>query len=191
MRPACGVRTTALLLLFAAAPLQAERLQLDPQRSSAEFEVRAMWMFDVGGRLGAVRGEVEIDNAAQTLRVRAQIDVRGVRMRRANYENWVKSAEFFDAEKHPDIVFASEPFPRAALDLGGDIVGSLSVRGVTRPASLRLRPSACPGAAVLSCPVVAEGSLQRSDFGMRTRRATLADKVRLHLNVTTLAPPGD
>lgn len=183
--------TGALLLGLAAAPVQAERIALDPALSSAEFEIRAMWMFDVDGRFGAVRGEVDIDRAAQSLRVRARIDVRAVRMRRTSYEDWVKSAEFFDAANHADIVFESEPFPLAALDLGGDIVGRLSLRGVTRPTSLRLRPSTCPGAAVLSCPVVADGTLQRSDFGMRTRRATLADKVRLHLNVVAVAARSD
>lgn len=176
-------RLGLLLLALGAAPLQAEVLALDPARSSADFEIRAMWMFDVGGRFGEVTGEVEFDPQARSLSVRAQIDVRGVEMRRDSYEEWVKSDEFFHAAQHPQIVFQSEPFPLATLDLGGDIVGSLSLRGVTRSMRFRLRPTECPGAAALECPVIADGSLQRSDFGMRTRRATLADKVRLHLSV--------
>ncbi|WP_257385518.1 YceI family protein [Tahibacter caeni] len=180
----------SLVVVLAAslpAPAPAEPVALDPRRSSAEFEVRAMWMFDVGGRFGAVTGEVDVDHAARSLRVRARIDVRGVSMRRASYEEWVKSSEFFDAAAHPTIEFESEPFPMATLDLGGDIVGRLSLRGVTRPMSLRLRPSQCPGSAALTCPVMADGFVLRSDFGMRTRRATLADKVRLHLSVLAVA----
>jgi polyisoprenoid-binding protein YceI len=172
-----------LLLVLGAAPLQADVLALDPARSSAEFEIRAMWMFDVGGRFGDVTGEVDLDPQARSLTVRARIDVRGVDMRRDSYEEWVKSGEFFDAAQYPQIVFKSEPFPLATLDLGGDIVGTLSLRGITRNMRFRLRPSECPGAAALDCPVIADGSLQRSDFGMRTRRATLADKVRLRLSV--------
>ncbi|HVH34248.1 MAG TPA: YceI family protein [Tahibacter sp.] len=179
----------AAVLLAACLPatVTAEPVALDPLRSSAEFEVRAMWMFDIGGRFGAVSGEVEVDHAARSLRVRARIDVRGVSMRRTSYEEWVKSSEFFDAAAHPSIEFESEPFPMATLDLGGDIVGRLTLRGVTRPMNLRLRPSQCPGAAALTCPVVADGVVLRSDFGMRTRRATLADKVRLHLSVLAVA----
>lgn len=175
----------ALLLGLSAFPLAAwaEAVALDPTRSSAEFEIRAMWMFDVTGRFGAVTGEVDIDAEARTARVRARIDVRGVSMRRESYENWVKSAEFFDAARHPFVEFVSEPFPLATLDLGGDIVGHLTLRGVVRPMSLRLRPSLCPGEAALRCPVVADGALQRSEFGMRSRRATLADRVRLHFSV--------
>lgn len=178
---------SAVVLLAACLPAAAEPVALDPRRSTAEFEVRAMWMFDIGGRFGAVTGEVEVDHAARSLRVRARIDVRGVSMRRTSYEEWVKSEEFFDAPAHPYIEFESEPFPMATLDLGGDIVGRLTLRGMTRPMNLRLRPSQCPGAAALTCPVVADGVVQRSDFGMRTRRATLADRVRLHLSVLAVA----
>lgn len=174
-----------LLLAVFVLPLvaRADAVALDPARSSAEFEIRAMWMFDVTGRFGTVTGEVDIDAEARSARVRARIDVRGVSMRRESYENWVKSAEFFDAARHPFVEFISEPFPLATLDLGGDIVGHLSLRGVVRPMSLRLRPSQCPGEAALRCPVVADGTLQRSEFGMRSRRATLADRVRLHFSV--------
>lgn len=173
-----------LIGMFAPPPAAwAEAVALDPARSSAEFEIRAMWMFDVTGRFGAVTGEVDIDAEARTARVRARIDVRGVSMRRESYENWVKSAEFFDAARHPFVEFVSDSFPLATLDLGGDIVGHLSLRGVVRPMSLRLRPSQCPGEAALRCPVVADGALQRSEFGMRSRRATLADRVRLHFSV--------
>lgn len=170
-----------------AASAAAEPIALDPARSTAEFEIRAMWMFDVAGRFGAVTGDVDMDLAARTASVRARIDVRGVAMRRDSYEEWVKSDEFFDAQRYPFIDFQSEPFPLATLDIGGDIVGNLTLRGVTRPARLRLQPSQCPGAAARRCPVVADGTLQRSEFGMRTRRATLADRVRLHFSV--LAAP--
>lgn len=181
---AVGMLWGAVLPPLAAA----EHVALDPQRSSAEFEIRAMWMFDIGGRFGAVGGEVEVDHEARSARVRARIDVAGVRMRRASYEEWVKSPEFFDAARYPQIVFESEPFPLATLDIGGDIVGTLSLRGRTLPMRFALQPSQCPGQAALACPVVADGVLQRSEFGMRSRRATLADKVRLHLSVTAVQP---
>lgn len=148
-----------------------------------------MWMFDVAGRFGAVTGEVVIDHEARSVRVRARIDTRAVSMRRSSYEEWVKSDEFFDSAQHPYILFDSEPFPLAVLELGGDIAGNLTLRGLTRPTGLRLRPTECPGAVVLSCAVAADGTVQRSDFGMRTRRATLADKVRLHFTVRTVAQP--
>jgi hypothetical protein len=35
----------------------------------------------------------------------------------------------------------------------------------------------------------AEGSIERSDFGMHSRRGTVADKVALHLRIFVLPPP--
>jgi polyisoprenoid-binding protein YceI len=181
----------AASLIAAALPAAAQEpadVPLDTKRTQAEFDVRVMWMFDVHGRFGTVNGSVRLDRAAQSVQVVARIDARGVDMRRDSYEEWVRSPEFFDVERHPEIRFESEPFPLATLDLGGDIVGSLTVRGTTRPTRWRLRASDCPGRAALDCPVLADGVIERSEFGMTTRRATLSDKVRLHL--TIWAAPG-
>ena len=188
------VRTNlcAALLIAAALPVAAQEpttVPLDPTRSLAEFDVRVMWMFDVHGKFGLVNGSVRLDRAAQIVQVEARIDARGVDMRRESYEEWVRSPEFFDVEAHPQIRFESEPFPLATLDLGGDIVGRLTVRGVTRQTRWNVRASECPGRAAIDCPVFADGSIERSEFGMTTRRATLSDKVRLHFRIYA-APAG-
>lgn len=166
-----------------ATPSHEITVPLDAKRSLAEFEVRVIWMFDVHGRFGTVKGSVHLDREAQHAQVTARIDARGVDMRRDSYEDWVKSPEFFDVLQYPEIVFESEPFPLATLDLGGDIMGRLTVRGVTRDTRWSLLPSECPGRAALDCPVQADGAIQRSEFGMNTRRATLADKVKLHFRI--------
>lgn len=166
-----------------ATPPHETMVPLDARRSQAEFEVRVIWMFDVHGRFGAVNGSVRLDREAQHAQVSARIDARGVDMRRDSYEDWVKSPEFFDVLQYPEILFESEPFPLATLDLGGDIMGKLTVRGVTRDTRWSLAPSECPGRAAFDCPVEADGAIQRSEFGMTTRRATLADKVKLHFRI--------
>ena len=175
---------------WSAVAQQPELVPLDAKRTQAEFEVRVMWMFDVHGTFGAVSGNVHLDKAAQSVKVEARIDARGVDMRRDSYEEWVKSAEFFDVKKHPEIRFESEPFPLATLDLGGDIVGRLTVRGVTRETRWNVRKSECPGRAAIACPVVADASIQRSEFGMTTRRTTLSDRVRLHLRIFAASAAG-
>lgn len=155
----------------------------DPARSHAEFQVRVMWLFSVEGRFGGVTGALHIDRAAQTAQVRASIDATGVAMRRKDHEEWVKSAEFFDTSRHPRITFDSAPFPLAVLYGGGDIPGTLTVRGQAQPVHFTLRASDCPGHAAQDCPVVADGAIQRGDFGMRSHRTTLGDRVKLHLTI--------
>ncbi|UXI68470.1 YceI family protein [Tahibacter amnicola] len=168
----------------------AETIALDRQRSSAEFTVRALWLMDISGRFSGVSGHVRIDAQAGQAQVEAVIDARRVDMRRQSHETWVKSAEFFDVAQFPVITFTSEPFPLAVLDSGGDIPGKLTVRGIQRPTRFHLAASQCPGRASRACPVQAEGAISRAEFGMRSRRGTLSDRVRLHF-VIFAAAAGD
>jgi len=178
------------LLLFGCAMALADSaaatetvLNLDNAKSHAEFQVRVMWLFSVDGHFGAVDGQVLMDAEARTARVTAEIDATKVEMKKDDYAEWVKSAEFFDVAKHPHIKFESEPFPIAALEQGGDILGKLTVRGETRPTNFKLQASTCTGRIAVTCPVIADAAIQRSEFGMRTHRATLGDKVKLHLTI--------
>jgi polyisoprenoid-binding protein YceI len=63
------------------------------------------------------------------------------------------------------------------------------VRGIDRRIVLDVEPSDCPDAVARTCAVEANGSIHRSDFGMRSRRGTLSDKVELRFSIY-LAPEG-
>jgi polyisoprenoid-binding protein YceI len=164
-------------------------LTLDPKRSTAEFEVKVLWLIGVHGRFGQVAGTITVDHAHASVVADARIDVGTITMRNHTYEDWVKSAEFFDAAKFPQIHFVSDAVPQDRLRSGGQIAGRLTVRGIDRRIALEVEPSACPDAVARSCAVEASGSIQRSDFGMRSRRGTLSDKVELSFAIY-LAPDG-
>ncbi|MBN8482655.1 MAG: YceI family protein [Xanthomonadales bacterium] len=177
-----------VLLIGAARPLAAsDTILLDGRNSHAEFSVKVLWMFDVAGQFGGVHGHVLVDRARNEAIVDARIDANDVHMRRAGAEDWVKSAEFFDVARHPEIRFLSAPFPLARLAEGGDLPGSLSVRGIRGPVVFNVRPSRCARAG-FDCAVEATGSLRRGMFGMRSRKGTLADKVELSLDIRVESP---
>ena len=161
-------------------------MTLDPARSLAEFEVHVMWLIPVHGRFGTLQGTIAIDRFHGTASVDARIDVNDVHMRSAANEAWVKSAEFFDAEHFPQIQFVSDPFALTRLKSGGEIDGTLTIRGVTRRTRFALAESECPAAIARSCAVEATGTIRRSDFGMRSRRGALSDKVQLDFSVYVL-----
>ena len=179
------------LALSAASPPDAlsaspEVMTFDTARARAEFEVHVMWLFPVHGRFGTLQGTIAVDRLHATAKVDARIDGNDVHMRSAGNEDWVKSAEFFDAEHFPQIQFVSESFPLVLLKSGGKIDGVLTIRGVTRRARFELAESDCPDAIARTCPVEAAGTIRRSDFGMRSRRGALSDKVQLELSVYVL-----
>jgi polyisoprenoid-binding protein YceI len=167
-----------------------ETLALDTARSRAEFEVHVMWLFGIHGRFGTLHGTIMLDRFHGTASVDARIDVDDVTMRNHEYEAWVKSGEFFDAEHFPQIQFVSDAFAFARLDKGGDIEGVLTIRGVSKRESFRVEPTICAADAIArACPVTAEGTIHRSDFGMRSRRGALSDKVQMELSIFVVPAP--
>jgi len=171
-------------IVFAATAEASDQLWvLDTGRSRAGFQIRAMWMFNVGGQFGAVSGSVHIDAFRNTAKVDARIDANAVSMRNAEYAAWVKSSEFFDVQHYPQIHFVSDPIPLPRLRTGGELRGTLELRGMTQPVIFQLKPNECQGRLAHDCPVRAEGTVLRSVFGMTSRRVTLSDKVDLDFTI--------
>jgi polyisoprenoid-binding protein YceI len=158
-------------------------LALDPTRSRADFEVKVLWLIGVHGRFGQVRGAVTVDHTRGSVVADAHIDVAAITMRNRSYEDWVKSDEFFDVRQYPQIHFVSDPFPLDRLRSGGEISGTLSLRGIERRVTMELAASACPQAIASACPAEANGTIRRSEFGMKSRRGTLSDKVDLGFSI--------
>jgi polyisoprenoid-binding protein YceI len=196
---ALAIATLLIMLMpFAATPQLArgtladndgaDSVQLDPARSRVGFRVRLMWLLSIGGHFGKVQGNVQLDRFRSQVSVDATIDVNAVSMNNQSAEDWVKSAEFFDAAHHSQIEFASEPFPQSRLREGGDIAGVLTLRGIRQPVHFELQPAVCDRPA-FDCPIEVEGVIRRSAFGMRSRHGTLSDRVELRLSVYATAPP--
>jgi polyisoprenoid-binding protein YceI len=183
-RRACGLLAAALLIVILAQPSAhaGDRVELDSARSRAEFRVKAMWLIGIHGYFGTVHGSVDIDAFRSQAVVEARIAAASVHMNVRGYEDWVKSREFFDAAAHPEIRFVSEPFPLQRLRKGGELPGTLTLRGVSRPVSFELAATTCaqPG---YDCAIVASGTISRSPFGMRSRLGTLSDTVELGFSV--------
>jgi len=178
-------------IVFAASLARAdepelEHVDLDSARSHAEFGVKVVWLVSVRGRFGKVQGTVDVDRFRNFASVDARIDANAVEMGSKNYEEWVKSDEFFDVAEHPEIRFVSESFPLQRLRKGGQLSGTLTIRGVAQPATFDLAAATCDHPAY-DCPIIVTGSIRRSTFGMRSRRGALSDKVDLRFEVFAVA----
>jgi polyisoprenoid-binding protein YceI len=173
----------ALSSTLAAHASDPQVLALDDARSRATFEVKVLYLIGLHGEFSAVHGTLSQDPFAGTAMVDATIDAGTVHMRNRRYENWVKSPEFFDAVHYPQIHFVSEPFPAVRLTSGGKIEGTLTIRGTSKPVAFTIDPADCQTPLSGACSVDANGTIRRSDFGMRSRRGALSDKVDLDLTI--------
>jgi polyisoprenoid-binding protein YceI len=153
-------------------------MRIDTSRSDAAFSLRVALIRRLHGRFDYFEGFVERAEQRRTFSVDIRLAVLSLQMDNAAHARWAASGEFFDAERHPWIRFHAVDVPDRVLRDGGALPGSLTLRGVTRPVEFALAPAECarPG---IDCDVVADGEVQRSEFGMTTKRLVVADKVRL------------
>ena len=129
MRKAFAVVTLAAGLLGSA--FGADEFKIDPVHSSANFAVKHMQVSTVKGRFTDVEGTISYDGKDVTnSTVKAVIKTPSVTTDNAQRDNHVKSADFFDVAKYPEIKFES-----TKIEKRGDqyvIIGNLTIKDVTK-----------------------------------------------------------
>ncbi len=135
---------------------------LDPQGSSVTIASKAVWgLATVRGSFGQVTGSGEVlaDGTAQG---RLEIGASSIDTKHAKRDTHLKSADFFDAAEHPQIVAELSTATREDGDAVA-VQGTLTAAGKTRPLSFTAKiTEATPQAITLQ----ADTSIDRHDFGM-------------------------
>src|SRR5688500_1503166 len=164
---------------------------LDPAHSSIEFSAKHMMISTVRGRLGEVNGELIVDerNPANST-VEVTVDIAGLTTNEASRDTHLRSADFFDADNHPEATFRStrvEPLSEDRFRVTGD----LTIRGTTRSITLDVERE---GEGVdpwgnVKAAFAASTTLNRKDFGLNWNVALeaggvlVSDKIKLESSV--------
>ncbi|SEH89671.1 Polyisoprenoid-binding protein YceI [Mycolicibacterium rutilum] len=143
-------------------PGSAGRWVLDPGQSTVTVKSKSLWgLLPVKGRFTELTGEGQL-TAPQTVSGRVDIKAASLRTGIRKRDEHLHSADFFEAEKFPDItvvVTGADAIDGDTLDLRAD----LTIKNTTRP--LTLRVSVTPvgdGGMRLST----QASVDRQDFGV-------------------------
>jgi polyisoprenoid-binding protein YceI len=149
---------------------------VDPNASTIGFRAKSMWgLSTVKGRFTDFTGEGQITD---TQTVSGRIDIRTVSLdtKMGKRDEHLRSAEYFDSERFPDISVVVT----GAETVNGDIVdfrAQLTVKGTTAPLPLRARVAALDGGAVR---LSAQTTVDRKDFGVDGNlMGMLTDKVTI------------
>ncbi|HEX3875031.1 MAG TPA: YceI family protein [Solirubrobacteraceae bacterium] len=87
--------------------LAGTRWQLDPAGSTAEFHVPNLWgLVKVHGRFSRLAGQFEVDEHGEH-RLDLKIDAASVETGNRRRDAHLRSADFFDVGRHPEIGFRS------------------------------------------------------------------------------------
>ena len=146
---------------------------LDPAHSEITFKVRHMMISNVKGEFKNFSIDLEsADDEFKNVKANAIIDTASISTNNTDRDNHLKSAEFFNADAHPQITFETD-------SLNEEVTGNLTINGVTKPVKLdvdfggiNVDPWGQTKAGFSF-----EGKIKRSDFGLNWNAALEAGGV--------------
>ena len=127
-----------LIAGFSHAASAIETYKFDPSGSTIGFAVH-QFLGATHGKFTRFSGKIEIDREhPENSSVMAQIDVRSIDTRIEKRDDHLRSPEFFNVEKFPQMTFKSRSVKRTGPQ-SGDILGDLTMHGVTKPITLHVK----------------------------------------------------
>ena len=164
---------------------------IDSTHSGINFSIRHMVVSKVRGRFAKYSGAVELDEDDLTRStVKATIDASSVDTGTQQRDDHLRSADFFDVEKFPELRFESQRIEKLSQERYR-LVGDLTIRGVTRGIALDVeyggRAKDPWGNERIG--FVARGELDRKAFGLGWNQVLEAggvlvgDRVEIELEV--------
>lgn len=123
---------------LSSAVLANETYQFNPSGSTIGFSVH-QFLGTTHGKFTKFNGKIDVNREhPENSSVAAQIDVRSIDTRIKKRDDHLRSAEFFNVEKFPQITFKSRSV-RQTGSQSGDILGDLTMHGVTKPITLHVK----------------------------------------------------
>lgn len=183
--------TPALSTTATATPLPTGTWKVDPVHSSVEFHVKHLGIATVKGQFNTFEGTLEIDDSGA--RSSGTVDVASVDTREPQRDDHLRSADFFEVERFPQIAFKSREI-RPLDDEEFEIDADLTIHGVTRAVTLKavFEGSETDPQGNERVGVSAAAQINRSDFGMKFNAAlgsgnvVVSDKVKILVEVSAI-----
>jgi len=182
---ALALATISLATVGAYA--QASTWTIDPNHSSINFTIRHLGVSNVHGSMAGVKGTVvydEKDIAKST--VEATADTTTVSTGVEKRDTHLKSPDFFDVAKYPQLSFKSTSISKADGKL--TLTGDLTLDGVTKSVTLDIdgpAPAQTDAKGVTRSGFSATGALKRTDFnfGPKFPNAVVGDDVKYSIDL--------
>jgi polyisoprenoid-binding protein YceI len=183
----------AVLTTLAALPLRADTFAIDPNHSEVSFQIRHL-VSQVRGRFNDFAGTVQLDpKNLPASSVEFHIKTTSIDTGVADRDKHLRSADFFDVAKYPEITFKSESIQPAGKDKY-NVMGTLTMHGVSKKVTLPVTY-----AGQLKDPwgntragFQIETTLDRKDYGIVWNKALdaggamLGDDVTIAINLETV-----
>ncbi|HKP98433.1 MAG TPA: YceI family protein [Fibrobacteria bacterium] len=199
MRHSGIIHFGSLLLASAlAATAHAATYNVDTAHSDVTFKVRHMGISTVTGKFEKFGGTFDVDpKNIKATKGNLTIDAASILTGNAKRDGHLKSADFFDVAKYPEIKFVSKEVKDIDMkDSTATLVGDLTMHGVTKEVLLHIK-----GGGIMVDPwgneraaFTATGKIDRYDYGLKYNAAletggvVVSQEVELSLGFEGMRP---
>lgn len=171
--------------------------KIDPMHSEIQFKVKHLMITTVTGNFKTFDLEVETEtgdfNTAKSIVFTADID--SINTNNAQRDTHLKSADFFDSEKHGQLKFVGKKYQSDGNE--ATLTGDLTIRGVTKPITLNVDFG---GTVVdpwgqLKAGFTVSGKISRKEFGLLWNAVTeagqvvVSDEIKIQAEVQLIRQP--
>jgi polyisoprenoid-binding protein YceI len=168
----------------------------DHAHSSVDFTVRHLLVSKVRGRFTKWSGKIELDEQdLSRSHAEVEIDVGSIDTHEPQRDAHLRSADFFEAEKHPKITFKSTRVEEKGKD-HLSVTGDLTIRGTTKSVVLDVER----GGLIAKDPwgkrragFTATTTIDRKDYGVSWNQTldqgglALSDKIAITIEIEATA----
>jgi polyisoprenoid-binding protein YceI len=166
---------------------------LDTTHSAVDFSVKHLMIATVKGRFGTFTGNGETNDDGTIKSVAIDIDATSINTNQAQRDAHLRSPDFFDVEKFPNLTFASSKIVQDGTDV--TITGDLVMHGITKAVTLKgeVTPVIKDPWGNQRIALNVEGKLNRKDWGLGWNMAleaggvTVSEEVKLSIEVQATA----
>jgi len=165
--------------------------QFDNTHTSIGFSVTHMVITDVEGTFNDYSGSVVTDgDNFETAKINFSAKIGSIDTENTDRDNHLKSPDFFDAEKHPELTFVGKSMKKVS-DNKYKLIGDITIKGVTKEIELDAKFNG-----IVQGPwgntragFKLTGELDRFDFGLQwskvleTGGLVVGKEVELEINI--------
>lgn len=111
---------------------------VDVNHTNVGFSVRHMMVSNVKGNFTGFEGSVsgDVDNLTEA-NINFKIDVNTINTSSEDRDNHLRSEDFFEVEKYPNITFNSTEIKKTGAD-EFDVTGDMTIKGVTKKTTFKV-----------------------------------------------------
>ncbi|GHE31175.1 YceI family protein [Vulcaniibacterium thermophilum] len=188
-----SVALAVLLAAVASAHAAPRSYRIDPAHTSVIASWNHLGFSNPVAHFGEVEGTIVYDaEKPEASRVEVTLPLTGLDSHVPKLDEHLRSADFFDAARHPAITFRSTRVEAAGANRL-KVTGDLTVRGVTRPVVLDVVVNKVGEHPMTRKPMAgfdASTTLKRSEFGLGRGVPNVSDEVTIRISTEAVGDAG-